>query len=40
MYTHDRKGLAKLIKGSIAEKVKERATTEVRVVRPRELVAR
>ena len=40
MYTHDRKGLAKLIKGSIAEKVKERATTEVRVVRPRELAAR
>ena len=39
MYTHDRKGLAKLIKGSIAEKVQKRATTEVRVFRPRELVA-
>ena len=40
MYTHDRKGLAKLIKGSIAEKVQKRATTEVRVFGPRELVAR
>ena len=39
MYTHDRKGLAKLIKGSIAEKVKECAPTAVRVVRPRELAA-
>jgi len=40
MYTHDRKGLAKLIKGSITEKVMQCAPTEVRVVRPRELVAR
>ena len=40
MYTHGRTGLAKLIKGSIAEKVLECASTEVRVVRPRELVAR
>ena len=39
MYTHDRKGLAKLIKGSIAEKVQKRATTEVQVFRPRELAA-
>ena len=39
MYTHDRKGLAKLIKRSIAEKVQKRATTEVQVFRPRELVA-
>ena len=37
MYTHDRKGLAKLIKGSITERVLERALREVRVVRPREL---
>jgi nucleotide-binding universal stress UspA family protein len=37
MYTHDRKGLAKLIKGSIAEKVKEKATIEVKVFRPQEL---
>ena len=39
MYTHDRKGLAKLIKGSIAEKVQKRATTEVRIFGPRELAA-
>lgn len=40
MYTHDRKGLAKLVKGSIAEKVSECAPTVVRVVYPRELVTR
>ena len=39
MYTHDRKGLAKLIRGSIAEKVQRRAPIEVQVFRPRELVA-
>jgi len=39
MYTHDRKGLAKLIKGSIAEKVQKRATTEVQIFWPRELAA-
>ncbi len=39
MYTHDRKGLAKLIRGSVAEKVKEKATIEVKVFPPRELVA-
>jgi len=39
MYTHDRKGLAKLLKGSIAEKVQKRATTAVQVFGPRELVA-
>ncbi len=37
MYTHDRKGLARLIKGSIAAKVERGAPTEVRVFRPREL---
>ena len=37
MYTHDRKGLARLIKGSIAAKVERRSPTEVRVFRPREL---
>ncbi len=37
MYTHDRKGLARLIKGSIAAKVERGAPTEVRVLRPREL---
>ena len=40
MCTHDRKGLAKLIRGSIAEKVWYRAPIEVQVVRPRELIAR
>ena len=39
MYTHDRKGLAKLIKGSVAEKVQKWATTEVQIFGPRELVA-
>ena len=39
MYTHDRKGLAKLIRGSIAEKVQRRAPIKVQVFRPRELVA-
>ena len=39
MYTHDRKGLARLIKGSVTNKVKERASKEVRVIRPRELVS-
>ena len=38
MYTHNRKGLAKLIKGSIAEKVQRRAPMEVKVFRPQELV--
>jgi len=40
MYTHDRKGLAKLIKGSVTEAVQRRVSTEVRIVRPRELAAR
>ncbi len=41
MYTHDRRGLAKLIKGSVCEKVKELVPHQVRVVRPmRELAAR
>jgi len=39
MYTHDRTGLAKLIKGSVAEKVRDKATIDVRVLKPRELVA-
>ena len=38
MYTHDRKGLAKLIRGSVAEKVKQKATIEVKVFPPQELV--
>lgn len=37
MYSHDRKGLAKLIKGSIAEKVERKAPIEVQVFKPREL---
>jgi nucleotide-binding universal stress UspA family protein len=38
MYTHDRKGLARLIKGSIASQVQRQSPIEVRVFRPRELV--
>ena len=38
MSTHDRKGLAKLIRGSIAEKVQERSPVDVRVFKPKELV--
>ena len=38
MYTHDRKGLAKLIKGSIAEKVRRKAFIEVQLIKPQELV--
>jgi nucleotide-binding universal stress UspA family protein len=37
MYTHDRKGLARLIKGSIAAKVQRQAPIEVKVFTPREL---
>ncbi len=37
MYTHDRKGLARLIKRSIAARVERGSPTEVRVFRPREL---
>ena len=37
MYTHDRKGLAGLVKGSIAAKVERGAPTEVRVFKPTEL---
>ncbi|MFQ5872269.1 MAG: universal stress protein [Dehalococcoidia bacterium] len=38
MYTHDRKGLARLIKGNIAEKVQRLSAAEVRVLRPHDLV--
>ena len=38
MYTHDRKGLARLIKGSIARDVERKASIEVKVFKPRELV--
>ena len=38
MYTHNRKGLAKMIRGSVAEKVQQRAPTEVRAVKSQELV--
>ena len=37
MYTHDRKGLARLIMGSVARDVRRRAVLEVRVLGPREL---
>jgi nucleotide-binding universal stress UspA family protein len=39
MYTRGRKGLAKLMKGSIAEKVQKKAATEVQIFKPSELVA-
>ncbi|MFQ6027988.1 MAG: universal stress protein [Dehalococcoidia bacterium] len=32
MYTHDRKGLARLLRGSVAETVQQKAAAEVRVV--------
>ena len=38
MYTYDRKGLSKLIKGSVAEKVRKLASVEVRVVKASDLV--
>ncbi|MBI2166216.1 MAG: universal stress protein [Chloroflexi bacterium] len=37
MYTHDRKGLARLIRGSVAAKVQRKALMEVRVFKPVEL---
>jgi len=40
MYTQDRTGLAKLIKGCIAEKVQQKSPIEVRILKPRELVAK
>lgn len=39
MYTHDRQGLARLVKGSVAREVERRASMPVRVFRPDELVA-
>ena len=39
MYTHDRRGLAKIIKGSIAQRVKEKSPVEVRTFPLRELEA-
>ena len=37
MYTHDRKGLARLIKGSVAREVQRMAETEVKNYGPRDL---
>ena len=37
MYTHDRKGLAALVKSSVAKNVQRKAGIEVRVFKPREL---
>ncbi len=39
MYTHDRKGIARLIRGSIASDVSKRAPIEVKVFKPRELAS-
>ena len=40
MYTHDRKGLAKLIQGNVAQKVQQKSPIEVRVAKPLDLVAK
>ena len=40
MYTNDRKGLAGVIRKSIAAQVQQQGTVEVRVTRPREMAAR
>jgi nucleotide-binding universal stress UspA family protein len=40
MFTHDRKGIAKLLKGSIAEEVQQKVNVPLRVLRPRELALR
>jgi CRP-like cAMP-binding protein/nucleotide-binding universal stress UspA family protein len=37
MYTHDRTGLARLVRGSVAEKVRRTLPIEVQLFRPREL---
>jgi nucleotide-binding universal stress UspA family protein len=37
MYTHDRKGLTKMIKGSVAEKVSTKASIDVQVFKPSEV---
>ncbi len=39
MFTHDRRGLAKLVKGSVAREVERRAVMPVRVFRPEDLLA-
>ena len=39
MYTHDRKGLARLMNGSVASDVEKKASSPVRVFRPDDLVA-
>ena len=40
MYTNDRKGLAGMIRKSIAAKVQQQSSVEVRVLRPREMAIR
>ena len=40
MYTNDRKGLAGMIRKSIAKTVQQQCAVEVRVIRPREMAAR
>jgi len=40
MYTNDRKGLAGVIRKSIANKVQQQSAVEVRVLRRREMAAR
>ena len=38
MFTHDRRGLARLVKGSVAREVERRAVMPVRVFRPEDLI--
>ena len=40
MYTHDRKGLSRLVKGSVAREVERKAASAVRVYRPDDLTHR
>jgi len=40
MHTNDRKGLAGVMRKSIANKVQQKSAVEVRVLRPREMAAR
>jgi CRP-like cAMP-binding protein/nucleotide-binding universal stress UspA family protein len=40
MFTHDRRGLAKLVKGSVSKEVERRARIPVRIFRPEDLAER
>ena len=38
MYTHDRKGLTRIIKGSIAKEVQGKTPIDVKIIKPHELI--